>query len=119
MTRLQLERHQVWLYLAAILAGLALGSVAPGVSVTFEALLWPALGLLLYTTFTQVPLTHLPDAFRDGRFMAANILGNFIVVPLAVWGLLIFVPDDPAGCFAGAAGALHGLVHHLHPSQRR
>jgi hypothetical protein len=43
MTRQQLERHQVWIYLGAILVGLALGSIAPGVSDAFEALLWPAL----------------------------------------------------------------------------
>lgn len=96
MTRQQLERHQVWIYLAAILAGLGLGSAAPGVSEPFEAVLWPLLGLLLYTTFTQVPLTHLPDAFRDGRFMGAVLAGNFLLVPLAVWGLLAFLPDDPA-----------------------
>jgi ACR3 family arsenite transporter len=96
MTRQQLERHQVWIYLAAILVGLALGSIAPAMSDPFEALLWPALGLLLYATFTQVPLTHLPDAFRDRRFMGAILVGNFLFVPLVVWGLLIFLPDDPA-----------------------
>jgi arsenite transporter len=53
MTRQQLERHQVWIYLVAILVGLVLGSAAPGVSEPFEALLWPLLGLLLYATFTQ------------------------------------------------------------------
>ncbi|MFN3636432.1 MAG: hypothetical protein ACK4UZ_11930, partial [Rhizobium rhizophilum] len=73
--RQKLERHQVWIYLAAILAGLALGSAAPWLSEPFEAVLWPALGLLLYTTFTQVRLTHLPEAFRDGRFMSAVLVG--------------------------------------------
>ncbi|MFN4113079.1 MAG: arsenic resistance protein [Sphingomonadaceae bacterium] len=96
MKRQQLEQHQVWIYLAAILAGLALGSTAPSLSDPFEAVLWPVLGLLLYTTFTQVPLTHLPEAFRDRRFMSAVLIGNFILIPLAVWGLLVFLPADPA-----------------------
>lgn len=96
MKRQQLEQHQVWIYLAAILAGLTLGSTAPGLSGPFEAVLWPVLGLLLYTTFTQVPLTHLPEAFRDRGFMGAVLIGNFVLIPLAVWGLLIFLPDDPA-----------------------
>lgn len=91
-----MERQQVWIYLVAILAGLALGSVAPGVSEPFEAMLWPLLGLLLYATFTQVPLTSLPDAFRDARFMGAVLIGNFIFIPLVVWGLLVLLPDDPA-----------------------
>jgi ACR3 family arsenite efflux pump ArsB len=96
MTRQQLERHQVGIYLVAILAGLMLGSAAPGVSEPFGALLWPMLGLLLYTTFTQVRLTHVPDAFRDTRFMGAVLAGNFLLIPLAVWGLLAFLPHDPA-----------------------
>jgi arsenite transporter len=96
VTGQQLERHQVWSYLAAILAGLALGGFAPGVIHAFEALLWPALALLLYATFTQVPLTHLPDAFRDRRFLGAVLIGNFILVPFLVWWLLAFLPDDPA-----------------------
>lgn len=52
------------------------------------------LGLLLYATFTRVPLTHLPDAFRNCRSMGAVLLGNFIVIPVAVWLLLAFVPTD-------------------------
>lgn len=96
MTREQLERHQVWFYLAAILAGLGLGSIAPAVAPMFEVVLWPILGLLLYTTFTQVPLNHLPEAFRDRRFMTAVLAGNFIFVPLLIWGLLAFLPADPA-----------------------
>lgn len=96
MTRQQLERHQVWIYLGAILAGLALGSIAPGVTDRFEAVLWPVLGLMLFSTFTQVPLARLPEAFRDRRFMGAIVFGNFILIPLVVWGLLVFLPDQPA-----------------------
>lgn len=96
MSRQQVERHEVWVYLGAIIAGLALGGGWPAVSEPFEALLWPVLGLLLYATFTQVPLTHLPDALRDHRFMGAVLVGNFVIVPVVVWGLLMFLPDDPA-----------------------
>jgi len=96
MTRQQLERHQVWIYLSAVLAGLALGRAAPGASDAFEPILWPLLGLLLYTTFTQMTLTHLPDAFRDRRFMGAVLAGNFLLIPLTVWCLLAFLSDDPA-----------------------
>lgn len=96
MTRATLERHQVWVYLAAVLAGLALGAAAPQAGPAMELLLWPSLALLLYATFTQVPLAHLPAAFRDARFMTAVMIGNFVVLPLVVWALLALVPDDPA-----------------------
>ena len=94
--RLMLERHQVWLYLAGIVAGLALGIQVPGVGPLFDALLWPVLGILLYTTFVQVPLLHLRDAFRDLRFLLALLLGNFVLVPLLAWGLVLLLPNDPA-----------------------
>ncbi|MGO1232955.1 MAG: arsenic resistance protein, partial [Marinobacter sp.] len=73
-----LERYQVWLYLAAIVTGMLTGWLLPSVTSAFETLLWPALGVLLYATFTQVPLTHLATAFRDGQFNLALILGNFV-----------------------------------------
>lgn len=96
MTRDTIERLQAWIYLAAITIGLVVGTVAPGLGGILETLLWPSLAALLYVTFTQVPLNHLPEAFRDRRFMAAILLSNFIVVPLLVWALLLVVPGQPA-----------------------
>lgn len=96
MSRETLERNQLWVYLAATIAGLALGSTAPDFGSVLEALLWPGLALLLYATFTQVRLAQLPDAFKDRRFIAAALIGNFAVLPVLVWGVLMLVPDDPA-----------------------
>lgn len=96
MTRENLERNQVWAYLAAILLGLAIGSFAQGVAPTFELLLWPALALLLYATFTQVRLDQLPAAFKDGAFISAALIGNFLVLPVLIFGVLMLAPDDPA-----------------------
>lgn len=95
MDRLSLERRQVWIYLAAIAAGLLLGYVQPAVGPSFEALLWPALALLLYASFVQVPLLHLREAFLDHRFAGLAMIGNFILVPLLVWGLVQWLPPDP------------------------
>ncbi|TCP12484.1 ACR3 family arsenite efflux pump ArsB [Crenobacter luteus] len=96
MNRLTLERHQVWLYLAAISGGLALGSLRPHIAPALEALLWPSLATLLYTTFVQVPLLHVRDAFGDRRFVLAVLVGNFVLIPLAVWLALPTLPDEPA-----------------------
>lgn len=94
--RQKLEQHQVWIYLIAIIAGLLTGSIIPEHSHLWEALLWPVLGALLYTTFTQVPLIHLADGWRDRRFLTALLLGNFVLVPLVIAGLLPLLSDDPA-----------------------
>lgn len=90
-----MERHQAWIYLAAITLGLVLGSAVPTLADALERLLWPTLVLLLYVTFTQIKLAELPAAFKDFRFTAAALLGNFLVLPLLVWGVLLLVPADP------------------------
>ncbi len=96
MDRLTLERHQVWIYLAAIAGGLVLGNAQPSLAPRFEALLWPILAALLYTTFVQVPLLHTRHAFRDRRFVFAILVGNFVLIPLVAWLALKWLPDDPA-----------------------
>jgi ACR3 family arsenite transporter len=96
MNRLTLEQRQIWIYLAAIGAGLLLGSARPAVGPVSEALLWPVLAALLYSTFVQVPLLHVRDAFGDRRFVGAVLIGNFALVPLAVWAILPWLPEDPA-----------------------
>lgn len=96
MTWEQAERHQVWIYLVAIGAGLGLGSHLPdGPATIAEALIWPALAVLLYVTFLQVPLTSLPSAAR-GRFIAVVLLGNFVLLPALTWALATVAGLPPA-----------------------
>lgn len=92
----KLEQHQVWIYLAAIVSGLLTGGTMPEATATWELALWPVLGLLLYATFTQVPLVHVSGAFRDRRFLVSLLAGNFLLMPCVVWLLLTIVPDDRA-----------------------
>lgn len=94
--RADLERRQVWVYLAAIATGLLVGGAVPGLAGTFEALLWPALAALLYVTFVPVPLRRLRAAFRDVRFLVTVLTANFVVAPVLVWMLVGLLPDDPA-----------------------
>ncbi len=96
LTKDILEKYQVVIYSLALLAGLAAGIRFPEHLAPWETALWPLLGVLLFATFTQVPLVHLPQAFLDVRFLAAAITGNFLVVPLIVWGLLALAPPIPA-----------------------
>ncbi|MEX0739425.1 MAG: arsenic resistance protein [Pseudohongiella sp.] len=91
-----MEKWQVAFYLAAIAAGLALAEYVPSLPDALTNLLWPILGLLLYVTFTQIPLLGIHNAMRDARFITAALLANFLLLPLLVWGLLFLFPDDPA-----------------------
>ena len=88
VTRLALERHQVWVYLLAIALGLGVGGLWPAAGPALEALLWPTLVVLLFATFMQVPLLQLAEALRDRRFAAAVVIGNFGVLPLLAWVLV-------------------------------
>lgn len=96
MQRITLEKNQVWLYLFAIVVGIAVGQFWDAQKSFFEQLLWPVLAALLYVTFLQVPLLHLKEALQDYRFTAAVLLGNFVVLPLGCWGLMLLLPPDPA-----------------------
>lgn len=96
MTRQTLEMYQVLFYIAAILLGLSFGYKLPGLESVVEMILWPALGVLLYTTFTQISFAKLNAAFGDFRFLAAALTGNFVFIPFVVWGMIMLLPDDPA-----------------------
>ena len=95
MKRETLEQFQVFVYLAAISFGLMIGTVLPNQVGALEVVLWPVLGLLLYATFTQVPLARLREAFADPRFIVAAVTGNFVVLPFVVWGLMMMAPNEP------------------------
>jgi ACR3 family arsenite efflux pump ArsB len=86
----------VWVYLAAVAAGLLLGTTVPAVGGSFEVAVLPTIAVLLYVTFTQVPLNRLPAAARDARFLGIVVVANFVLVPLFVWVLVSVLPDDPA-----------------------
>ncbi|PRB72889.1 bile acid:sodium symporter [Arthrobacter sp. MYb213] len=91
-----MQRHQIVLYLVAIVFGAVIGLQVPDVRSTLEASINPFLGLLLYATFLSLPLTKLLESFRDLRFMAALGLANFVLVPVVVFILTRFIADDQA-----------------------
>ncbi|WP_285362798.1 bile acid:sodium symporter [Microbacterium sp. LMC-P-041] len=88
------DRHQIALYVAAILIGVAVGLSAPQLAPTLEHSIEPVLMLLLFATFLGVPLIEVGRAFRDVRFLCTVLVANFVVVPLIAWALSRFVADD-------------------------
>lgn len=92
----RMERHQVAIYLAATAAGGLLGWAAPGLGPGLEHAINPVLGALLFVTFLQVPAAELVRSLRDGRFLSAAVVVNFVVVPLVVAAMFAFLPADQA-----------------------
>ncbi|WP_396599491.1 arsenic resistance protein [Frigoribacterium sp. R86507] len=93
-----LGRRQVPLYLVAILTAGVVGLTVRGAH-HLETAIEPSLGLLLFATFLGVPFSAIARSLRDGRFLAAVGVLNFVVVPLVVFGLSRFVADEPALLF--------------------
>ncbi len=88
------DRHQIALYLIALVAGAATGLALPQLAPGFEHSIEPVLMLLLFATFLGVPLIEVGRAFRDLRFLSAVLVANFAVMPLIAWGLSRLVADD-------------------------
>ncbi|RST13328.1 arsenic resistance protein, partial [Streptomyces sp. WAC04770] len=92
----RMEHHQVAVYLAAMAFGALLGLAAPSSGPGLERLINPVLGALLFVTFLQVPAAELLRSLRDGRFLSAALVVNFLVVPLVVAAMFTFLPADRA-----------------------
>ncbi len=91
-----MERHQVAVYVGALAAGALVGWIAPGAGPGLEHAINPVLAALLYVTFLQVPAAELARSLRAGRFLAAALVVNFVVVPLVVAAMFAFLPADQA-----------------------
>ena len=89
-----LEARQVWIYFAAVIVATAIGFLIPRTEV-LESAINPALALMLFVTFLQVPVAALGRALQELRFLGALLAVNFIAVPLFVLGLMQFLPADP------------------------
>lgn len=93
-TRDALERHQIPIYFATVVLAAVVALTVPGAPV-LEGAINPALAMMLYVTFLQVPVAELRRAFGQVRFLGALLVANFIAIPLLVWGLVQFLPVDP------------------------
>lgn len=96
MTRDQLETRQVPIYFAAVIAAAAFGLLAPSAASHLQALVTPAIAVLMYAMFLQIPFLDLRQGVANRRFMAALLLANFVLVPLLVWTLTRGLVEHPA-----------------------
>ena len=89
-----LESKQIAIYFGAIALALLVALLVPGTT-ALESLVTPALAVMLYATFLQVPIAELRRAFGQTRFLSALLMANFVVIPLLVAALVQFLPADP------------------------
>lgn len=96
MDRAQLEHNQIPLYFIAVLLAAAVGLLAPGVAQPLEALVTPAIAVLMYAMFLQIPFLDLREGLGNRRFMGALLLANFVLVPVLVWAITRGLVEHPA-----------------------
>ncbi|MEL4013980.1 arsenic resistance protein [Dryocola clanedunensis] len=89
-----LEHGQVAIYFFAVAAGCFSAFILSGTA-PLESAINPALALMLYVTFLQVPVAELGTAFTRVRFILPLLLTNFLLVPILVAVLVSFLPNNP------------------------
>ncbi|RWR18397.1 arsenic resistance protein [Microbacterium enclense] len=75
-------------------AGGACGILAPATVPVLDALVAPSLVVLLFATFLAVPFGAIARAVRDGRFLAAVLVLNFVLIPVFVFAMSRFIAHD-------------------------
>ncbi|WP_017903899.1 arsenic resistance protein [Pseudomonas asplenii] len=96
MNRDTLERNQIPLYFVAVLIAILVGLMAPGVARGLDALVTPAIAVLMYAMFLQIPFLGLRRSPGRKGFMSALLLANFVLVPLLAWVLSRGLVAHPA-----------------------
>ncbi|WP_135821133.1 arsenic resistance protein [Halostella litorea] len=91
-----IRRNQVALYAVAVFSAVGVALGRPTAGTAAERFIEPVLVVLLYVTFLEVPFVRIRRAFANGRFMAAALAMNFLVVPAVVWALTRALPPNPA-----------------------
>lgn len=96
MTRDTLEHNQIPIYFVAVFLAVTFGVLAPLSAHGLNLLVTPAIAVLMYAMFLQIPFLDLRQGLGNKRFIAALLLANFILVPLLVWALTRGLVERPA-----------------------
>ncbi|MFE8149789.1 arsenic resistance protein [Brenneria goodwinii] len=89
-----MEERQTVIYFISVISAVLIALLLPGTE-KLDAAINPALALMLFVTFLQVPLTSLKRSFTQIRFLAALLIANFIVIPLFLALLVPYLPAEP------------------------
>ncbi|MGL5998216.1 MAG: arsenic resistance protein [Pseudomonas proteolytica] len=96
MNRDQLEQHQIAIYFVVVIIAAVGGLLAPQAAQGLGGLVTPAIALLMYAMFLQIPFLQLRQGLANRRFIAALLVANFVLIPLLVWALTLGLHDQPA-----------------------
>jgi ACR3 family arsenite efflux pump ArsB len=72
------------------------GLLAPSFAHHLGRLITPAISVLMYAMFLQIPFLDLRQSLTNKRFLSALLFANFILIPLLVWALTQGLAGRPA-----------------------
>jgi len=87
ITKDKLEENQINIYVVILIISAFVGLNWNNLYF-LENAIEPVIGVLLYSMFCQIPFLELKKAFKNKAFFKALLLGNFVIIPLLVFGLL-------------------------------
>lgn len=91
-----MEQNQIPVYFAAVVLAVIGGLIAPAFSQGLGVLVTPAIAVLMYAMFLQIPFLDLREGLGNKRFMLALLVANFVAIPLMVWALTRGITEHPA-----------------------
>ena len=94
VTREKIEENQVSIYIVTLIVAVFFGLTYKNSHVA-EKTIEPIIGILLYSMFCQIPFLELKQALKNSNFFKAILFGNFVLIPLFVWGLISIFPMTP------------------------
>ncbi|MCG8707753.1 arsenic resistance protein [Brenneria sp. 4F2] len=89
-----MEERQTAIYFITVIMAVLTALSMPGTEMLGSAIN-PALALMLFVTFLQVPIASLRRSFTQIRFLAALLIANFVIIPLFLAILVPYLPAEP------------------------
>lgn len=108
-----LENNQIWLYFISLLLGAVSSVFLKDLTNDFSVIISPAIAVLLFNMFAQIPFLEMKKAFSNLPYFIALLIGNFIFVPIAVWTLLQIVDFNSYIAFSIALVLLSPCIDYV------
>lgn len=89
-----LEKNQIAIYFSVVMIAIGLVFCLDNTSI-FDMFINPVLAFMLFVTFLQVPVTEIKPFWSYKRFMVALLITNFVIIPVGVGLLALFLPSAP------------------------
>ncbi len=91
----KINKFQTFTIFAMVFLGILLGQVT-FIQTYSEFLIMPALMIMLFLVFIQVPLKEICDSFKNLKFTSTSLIINFIWTPILVFILgKLFLNNNP------------------------